>query len=116
MDESRAGLYVNEGYRCIADGVCGGFLDLMPIKGAKFLHREWEHVNTCIPGNMRYVCHEPRQVGTVMYPVRPAASPSPGATFLDKHNAARLQTIIRCDEGGWVLVNDLVRRPIKLVS
>ena len=25
--------YVNEGYQSIADGVCGGILDLMPIKG-----------------------------------------------------------------------------------
>ena len=31
--DPRSGYYVNEGYQSIADGVCGGILDLMPIKG-----------------------------------------------------------------------------------
>ena len=68
---------MNEGYQSIADGVRGGILDLMPIKGTKFFHGEWEHVNTCIPERMLW-CYEPRQVGAVMYPVRPAALPCAG--------------------------------------
>ena len=93
-----AGLYVNEGYQSIADGVRGGTLDLMPIKGAKFL---W---SLSIPASGALSC--------IQSDLRHRIARAPGTTFLDKHNAVRLQTIIRCDEGGWVRVDDLVRNEI----
>ena len=41
------GRYVNEGYTCIADHVRGGILDLMPLEGAQFIHRDWGEVKAC---------------------------------------------------------------------
>ena len=101
-----------------AESVRGGILDLMPIKGAKFLHREWEHVNTCIPGNLRMAYgamnHAKWALSCIQSDLRHRLARGPGTTFLDKRNAVRLQTIVRCrcDEGGWVLVDDLVRKEI----
>ena len=86
----------------------------MPIKSTKFFQREWGHVNTCIPGNVRYgaMNHAKWALSCIQSDLRHRLARAPGTTFFDKHNAVRLQTVIRCDEGGWVRVDDLVRNEI----
>ena len=82
----------------------------MPLKGAKFVHREWEHVNTCVPGNMRHnaMKHTKRALSCLQSDLRRRLARVAGTTFLDTRNTVR-QTVISCDEGGWVRVDDLVR-------
>ena len=46
------GRYVNAGYSCIADHVRGGILDLMPLEGAQFIHRDWGEVKACRPRDL----------------------------------------------------------------
>ena len=43
------GLYVNKGYSCTSDGVRGGILELMPLEGVQFIHRDWNIVKSCRP-------------------------------------------------------------------
>ena len=110
----RRSLYVNEGYRCIGDNVRGGILDLMPLKGTQFLHREWEHVETCMPYHMRQGAARMASwaLSCIQADLRHRLVRAAGSTYLDKHNGAKLHTVIKCDEGGWVLVDDLIKMEV----
>ena len=108
---AEAGQYVNEGYRCIADNVHGGILDLIPVKGAKFLHRDWEIVDTCIPRNVSR--HDATwALSCIQSDLRHRLVRVAGTKFFDNRNTVRLQNIIRCDEGGSVQIDDLIRMEV----
>ena len=50
--DAETGQSVHPGYRSIGDGVRGGILDLIPVRGTRFAHPNWEIVEHCIPRNM----------------------------------------------------------------
>ena len=108
------GRYVNEGYSCVSDNVRGGILDLMPLDGAQFIHEFWGEVKKCRPcdltsqvwKNSGWALH------CIQMDLRHHIGRVSGTTTLDGRDSVVLPDVIKCDEGGWVLIDDLVRKDI----
>ena len=98
----------------MADGVRGGILDFVPLKGAKFVHRDWEIVDTCIPRDMNRQAMRNAMwaLSCIQSDLRHRVARVAGTTFLDGRCHVRFQDVIRCDEGGWVKIDDLIRMEV----
>ena len=108
------GLYVNKGYSCTSDGLRGGIVELMPLEGAQFIHRDWNIVKSCRP---RDVSRKAAQLSSwamacIQTDLRHHIGRVSGTTTLDGRGGILLHEVIRCDEGGWVSIDDLVRMEV----
>ena len=92
--------YANAGYKCISDGVRGGVLDLILLKGAKLIHGDWDLVDECVPRNMRYYAmkHAEWALSMIQSDLRHRLARVAGTTYIDKTTTD--QQVLRCDEGG----------------
>ena len=108
------GRYVNEGYSCTSDHARGGILELMPLEGAQFIHREWQDVKSCRTGDLtRQVWKNSSwALNCIQMDLRHHIGRVSGTTTLDGRDSIVLNDVIKCDEGGWVLIDDLVRKDI----
>ena len=108
------GLYVNKGYSCTSDGVKGRILELMPLEGVQFIHRDWNIVKSCRP---RDVSRQAAKLSSwamscIQMDLRHHIGRVSGTTTLDGRGGILLHDVIRCDEGGWVSIDDLVRMEV----
>ena len=112
------GRYVNEGYTCIADHVRGGILDLVPLEGAQFIHRDWGEVKTCRTRDLTKNVWKSSwwALGRLQIDLRHHIGRVSGSTTLDGRDSVTLHDIIKCDEGGWVKIDDLVRMDVLRAS
>ena len=108
------GRYVREGYSCTSDHVRGGFLELMPLEGAQFIHREWQDIKSCRTGDLtRQVWKNSSwALNCIQMDLRHHIGRLSGTTTLDGRDRIVLHDVIKCDEGVWVLIDDLVRKDI----
>eukprot|EP00439_Symbiodinium_sp_Y106_P063081 s3243_g9.t1 len=108
------GRYVNEGYSCVSDNVRGGTLDLMPLDGAQFIHEFWGEVKTCRPRDLTSQVWKNSgwALHCIQMYLRHHIGRVSGTTTLDGRDSVVLHDVIKCDEGGWVLIDDLVRKDI----
>ena len=108
------GLHVNKGYSCTSDGVKGRILKLMPLEGVQFIHRDWNIVKSCRP---RDVSRQAAKLSSwamscIQMDFRHHIGRVSGTTTLDGRGGILLHDVIRCDEGGWVSIDDLVRMEV----
>eukprot|EP00439_Symbiodinium_sp_Y106_P074980 s2566_g14.t1 len=108
------GDYDNKGYACMSDNVKGGILDLLPIEGARFIHSRWNLVDTCRPRNMTRSAMNNASwaLSCIQTDLRHHIGRLGGSAYLDGRCSTRFQDVIRCDEGGWVHIEDLVRMEV----
>ena len=108
------GHYDNAGYACMSDGVKGGLLDLLPTEGARFIHSKWNIIDTCRPRdlNHRAMNNASWALSCIQMGLRHHIGRVAGATCLDGRGSTRFHAVIRCDEGGWVHIDDLVRMEV----
>ena len=108
------GRYVIEGYSCIADHVRGGILDLMPLEGAQFIHRDWGEVKACRHRDLTRDVWKASwwALGRLQIDLRHHIGRVSGSTTLDGRDSVTLHDIIKCDEGGWVKIDELVRMDV----
>ena len=108
------GHYDNAGYACMSDGVKGGLLDLLPIEGARFIHSKWNIIDTCRLRdlNRRAMNNASWALTCIQMDLRHHIGRVAGTTYLDGRGSTRFQDVIRCDEGGWVHIDDLVRMEV----
>ena len=98
-------------YSCIADHVRGGTLDL---DGAQFIHEFWGEVKQCRSRDLtREVCKSSLwALNCIQMDLRHHIGRVSGTTTLDGRDSIVLHDVIKCDEGGWVLIEDLVRKDV----
>ena len=108
------GRYVNAGYSCIADNVRGGILDLMPLEGAQFIHMDWGEVKPCRHRDLTRDVWKNSwwALSRLQIDLRHHIGRVSGTTTLDGRDSIVLHDIIKCDEGGWVKIDDLVRMDV----
>ena len=108
------GNYVNEGYSCIADNVRGGILDLMPLEGAQFIHGDWGEVKQCRSRDLtrEFWKNSWWALSRIQMDLRHHIGRVSGTTTLDGRDSIVLHDVIKCDEGGCVLIDDLVRMDV----
>eukprot|EP00439_Symbiodinium_sp_Y106_P076203 s920_g15.t1 len=108
------GDYDNKGYACMSDNVKGGILDLMPIEGARFTRSRWNLVDTCRPRDMarRAINNASWALRCIQMDLRHHISRLGGTTYLDGRSNTRFHDVIRCDKGGWVHIEDLVKMEV----
>ena len=109
--DADSGRYVNEGYACMSDNVKGGILDLVPTEGARFIHNRWNIIGTCHPRDMsrRAMNNASWALSCIQMDSRDHIGRVAGTTYLDGRSSMRFHEAIRCDKGGWVHIDDLVR-------
>ena len=86
----------------------------MPLEGAQLIHRDWGEVKACRHRDLtrdvwkiswwalsRLQIDLRRHIGRVS-----------GTTTLDGRDSVTLHDIIKCDEGGWVKIDELVRMDV----
>ena len=100
----------NDAYRCMGQRVRNGLLDLIPYNGARFFHRNWDGTDHAILNNMT---HQRRQhakwVSRVIQKDLRHHLARPARTWsVNDRDRDLFDGIIRCDEGGWVHVSDLI--------
>ena len=111
-DES-TGAWANDGYESIGGGrpIRCGILDMIPTRGARFINSRWEHVDTVVIRNLNH--HRRRladwALSCIQSDLRHRIARRPGSEYLDGQCRVSFNRVIRCDEGGWVLIDELVR-------
>ena len=100
----------NEAYRCMGRNVRGGILDLLPYNGVRFFHEKWDATNHTVLRDLnRRRINEVKWVGrAIQMDLRHHLARPPRTISLDKYNRDKYEGIIRCDEGGWVHIEDLL--------
>ncbi|CAE7562288.1 unnamed protein product, partial [Symbiodinium microadriaticum] len=105
--------YTNPGYESIGGGrpIRCGILDLIPTKGASFINNRWDIVNEVV---LRNITRQRRlnadwALSCIQSDLRHRIARRPGSEWLDNRCQVAFSSVIRCDEGGWVLIEDLVR-------
>ncbi|CAE7948322.1 unnamed protein product [Symbiodinium sp. KB8] len=100
----------NDSYRNMGRSVRGGILDLMPYNGVRFFHGSWDATQHTIVNNLPHrKIQEAIRVGKmIQLDLRHHLARPPNTFSLDKYGRDKYDGIIRCDEGGWVHVEDLV--------
>ena len=108
------GRYVNEGYSCTSDNIRGGILELMPLEGAQFIHSDWQDVKSCRPRDLTNQVWKNSSwaLHCIQMDLRHHIGRVSGTTTLNGRDSVVLHDVIKCDEGGWVLIDDLVRKDI----
>ena len=108
------GRYVNAGYSCIADHMRGGILNLMPLEGAQFIHRDWGEVKACRHRDLTRDVWKNSwwALSRLQIDLRHHIGRVSGTTTLDGRDSIVLHDFIKCDEGGWVKIDDLVRMDV----
>ena len=84
----------------------------MPIEGARFIHSRWNLVDTCRPRDMarRAMNNASWALHCIQLDLRHRIGRLGGTvTYLDGRSNTRFHDVIRCDEGGWVHIEDLVK-------
>ena len=91
-------------------------LELMPLEGVQFIHRDWNIVKSCRPRDVSR--HDKQQklsswaMSCIQMDLRHHIGRVSGTTTLDGRGSILLREVIRCDEGGWVSIDDLVRMEV----
>ena len=88
----------------------------MPLEGVQFIHRDWNIVKSCRPRDVSR--HDKQQsshhwaMSCIQMDLRHHIGRVSGTTTLDGRGSILLHEVIRCDEGGWVSIDDLVRMEV----
>ena len=84
----------------------------MPLEGAQFIHREWQDIKSCRTGDLtRQVWKNSSwALNCIQMDLRHHIGRLSGTTTLDGRDRIVLHDVIKCDEGVWVLIDDLVRK------
>ena len=110
------GNYANDGYVCISDNVRGGILDLVPDEGVYFMHAKWGALKPCVPRDVsaQTIRNAGWALKCIQTDLRHRLGRASGTTYVggrrEEHNL--FYDILRCDEGGWVLIDELVRKEV----
>ena len=86
----------------------------MPLDGAQFIHRDWNIVKSCRIQDLthRAVRNASWALSCIQMDLRHHIGRVAGTTTLDGRGSILLQEVIRCHEGGWVSIDDLVRMEV----
>ena len=98
----------------MSDNVKGGILDLVPTEGARFIHNKWNIIDACRPRDMsrRAMNNASWALSCIQMDLRHHLGRVAGRTYLDGRGSMQFHEVIRCDEGGWVHIDDLVRMEV----
>eukprot|EP00439_Symbiodinium_sp_Y106_P038586 s3763_g4.t1 len=86
----------------------------LPIEGARFIHSKWNLIDTCRPSDMvrRAMSNASWALSCIQMDLRHHIDRLGGTTYLDGRSNARFHDVVRCDEGGWVHIEDLFRMEV----